>query len=168
VTKADNKRGAGPTPNVPETFKSGNRKTSVEASGQKFNGAKLAKGGVGKDNKMFDLQQANPDRDGAGKQPSTGKPDIKGPGEQFAQGGDHPTEFRGALPANPGATSPYSIEGPAYRDTNRPDVGRHKPAANVPHSLGSDTEYKKSAATSDSDMPDWHRTRGRGTSPKGG
>lgn len=49
MTKETNKRGVGPTPNVPAKFASGNRKTSAEATEKRFENAKQAAGGKGSD-----------------------------------------------------------------------------------------------------------------------
>jgi hypothetical protein len=84
------------------------KKTSTQASEKRRDPAPLAKGGAGK---MFNEQQASPAKGG-----STSHNDIKGPGEQGAEGGDHPTGFSGALPARAGQSGADNNTDPNYRE----------------------------------------------------
>jgi hypothetical protein len=62
----------------------------------------FAKGGRGRDNRMFGKQQAAPQRGGL-----AGKPDLRGPGAKSAQGGGRKMRpFTPATPAKAGRTAP--------------------------------------------------------------
>jgi hypothetical protein len=103
MSKATSGRGAGPSVSqVPGHKPIISKKTSFEATGKTRDNADLAKGGKGK---MFGEQQA-----GTKKPNVSGKPDTKGPGKKFAEGGDRPTGFNGALPALPSHTSIFSSD----------------------------------------------------------
>lgn len=107
---------------------------------------------------------------------------TQGKGKPFADGARHMQGFNPSTTASPGHTAPLKradsagkidvpadVREPSYRDSVRADVGTHKVSSNIPHSEGSATRYAKGDEASHSDeMPDWHRTRSRGASPRGG
>lgn len=118
-------KGAGP----PVQMKDGrsainSKKTSVEATGKQRT-ADFAKGGRGS---SFGEQEASPrNKGGAGM---TGKPDARGPGKQFAQGGGNKMSgFAGAEKAVAGHTSKPTVpSGNVYEyDPRKSSVDRDDP-----------------------------------------
>lgn len=120
---------------------------------------------------------------------TTGKRDLKGPSTDLAEGGENKMAgFVGSIPSAPGRTARIGtvdaagkVDAPVTAGVDHAnDPGRdwHGPhaahghtvvPANPAHSVGSDTEYPKGdGSNSDGKMPDWHRTRSRGASPRGG
>jgi hypothetical protein len=104
---SNSKRGAGPDASVPDTFKPGNKKTSAEASERRYDPAKQAAGGKGKNSHMFGPQGANQKNPG-----TTGKIDSRGSGALVAAGGKNKMSgFAGAERAVAGHTSKPTVPG---------------------------------------------------------
>ena len=104
---SDSGRGKGPSVTAADGGSSGHSSGEKPSTAtEKSTNVEYAEGGSGGENKMFGEQQAG-SRVGGDKSPSTGKPDDKGPGEKFAEGGKTKMfTFAGALPATAGISAP--------------------------------------------------------------
>ncbi len=171
MAKETNRRGAMDVKAPPTEFKPGNRKTSTSTEDRR--NYQYGSGGDDKNHRMFPRQTANQQKPGR-----TSHDTVAGDGRQLAEGGKTKTDFAGALPAPAGRTSqvkgglepiPGTVgQTPAFRDADRPGIGKTIVEKNVPFSHGSVQQYGKSDKSSDSDMPEWHRRSDRHDSRRGG